>query len=149
MANSGIYWIDITFDWSVNLLYKVAGLLGISYEEINIWLFVIIGPISLLISIFLNYYFYKKTKKLKKIIEIQKQEISEINEAEVEEKKTNYLKIFGIIILIRGGFYVAFCFLVIGLFVLSYFSKSPKLRQYTVFLFPCFGIVQLNLNVPY
>ena len=102
MANSGIYWIDITFDWSVNLLYKVAGLLGISYEEINIWLFVIIGPISLLISIFLNYYFYKKTKKMKKIIEIQNQEISEINdfEVEVEEKKTNYLKIFGIIILI-------------------------------------------------
>ena len=100
MANSGIYWIDITFDWSVNLLYKVAGLLGISYEEINIWLFVIMGPTSLLISIFLNYYFYKKTIKLKKIIEIQKQEISEINEVEVEEKKTNYLKIFGIIILI-------------------------------------------------
>ena len=87
MANSGIYWIDITFDWSVNLLYKVAGLLGISYEEINIWLFVIIGPMLLLISIFLNYYFYKKTKKLQKIIEIQKQEISEINEVEVEEKK--------------------------------------------------------------
>ena len=100
MANSGIYWIDITFDWCVNLLYKIADLLGISYEEINIWLFLIIGPISLLISIFLNYYFYKKTNKLKKIIEIQKQEISEINEVEVEEKKTDYLKIFGIIILI-------------------------------------------------
>ena len=100
MANSGIYWIDITFDWLVNLLYKVAGLLGISYEEINIWLFVIIGPILLFISIFLNYYFYKKTKKLKKIIEIQKKEILEINEVEVEEKKSDYLKIFGIIILI-------------------------------------------------
>ena len=100
MANSGIYWIDITFDWSVNLLYKVAVLLGISYEEINVWLFVIIGPISLLTSIFLNYYFYKKTKKLRRIIEIQKHEISEINEVEVEEKKTDFLKIFGIIILI-------------------------------------------------
>ena len=102
MANSGIYWIDITFDWSVNFLHKVAGLLGISYEEINIWLFIIIGPISLLISIFLNYYFYKKTKKLNKIIEIQKQEISEFNEIEVEvdKKKIDYLKIFGIIILI-------------------------------------------------
>ena len=95
MANSGIYWIDITFDWSVNLLYKVAGLLGISYEEINIWLFVIIGPISLSISIFLNYYFYKKTNKLKKIIEIQKQEISEINEVEVEEKKQIISKFLG------------------------------------------------------
>ena len=102
MANSGIYWIDITFDWSVNFLHKVAGLLGISYEEINIWLFVIICPISLLISIFLNYYFYKKIKKVKKIIEIQKQEISEINEVEVEveEKKTNYVKFFGVIVLI-------------------------------------------------
>ena len=87
MANSGINWIDITFDWFVNFLYKVAGLFGISYEEINIWLFVIIGPISLSISIFLNYYFYKKIKNLKKIIEIQKQEILEINEVEVEEKK--------------------------------------------------------------
>ena len=78
----------------------VANLLGITYEEINIWLFLIIGPISLLISIFLNYYFYKKTKNLNKIIEIQKQEILEINEVEVEETKTDYLKIFGIIILI-------------------------------------------------
>ena len=72
MANSGIYWIDVAFDWCVNFLNKVSGLLGISYEEINICLFLIIGPISLLISIFLNYYFYKKTNKVKKIIEIQK-----------------------------------------------------------------------------
>ena len=100
MENSGINWIDIIFDWCVNFLYQVAGLLGISYEEINIWLFVIIGPISLLISIFLNYYFYKKIKNLKKIIQIQKQEISEINEVDVEEKKIDYLKIFGMIIII-------------------------------------------------
>ena len=100
MANSGIYWIDATFDWCVNFLNKVSGLLGISYEEINIWLFVIIGPISLLISIFFNYYFYKKIKNLKRTIEIQRQEISEINEVEVEEKKIDYLKIIGIIIII-------------------------------------------------
>ena len=98
MENSGIYWIDVTFDWYVNFLYKIASLFGLSYEEINIWLFVVIAPISLLISIFFNFYFYKKVKKLKKIIEIQKKEISENNEVEVE--KTNYLKIFGIIIII-------------------------------------------------
>ncbi len=100
MAKSGIYWIDVTFDWCVNFLYKVASLLGLSYEEINIWLFVIIGPISLLVSILLNFYFFKKVTKLKRIIEIQKKEISEINEVELEEEKTNYLKIFGIIIII-------------------------------------------------
>tara|TARA_A100001388_G_C28515575_1_gene378454 strand:+ start:82 stop:417 length:336 start_codon:yes stop_codon:yes gene_type:complete len=106
LANSGINWIDITFDWCVNFLYKVAGLIGISFEEINIWLFVIVGPILLLMSIFLNYHFYKKIKHLNKIIKIQRQEISEINEVEVEEKKTNYLKIFVIIILIIFILYI-------------------------------------------
>ena len=100
MANSGIYWIDITFDWCVKFLYIVADLLGITYQEVNIWLFVIIGPLFFLISIYLNYYFYKKIKNLKKIIQIQSQEISEINEVDVEEKKTDYLKIFGMIIII-------------------------------------------------
>ena len=54
MANSGILWIDVTFDWCVRLLYSVAGLLGITYEEINVWLFVILLPILLLVSLCLN-----------------------------------------------------------------------------------------------
>ena len=102
MTNSDIYWVDITFDWCVKLLYLIADILGFTYEEINIWLFVIISPLFFFISIFLNYYFYKKIKKLNKIIEIQKQEI---NEVEVEEKKTDYIKIFGIIILIISILY--------------------------------------------
>jgi hypothetical protein len=58
MANSGIYWIDVTFDWCVRLLYQVAQLFGITYEEINVWLFVIVFPVffigqSLLIMILL------------------------------------------------------------------------------------------------
>ena len=105
MANSGIYWIDTTFDWCVEFLYIVADLLGITYEEINIWLFVIIGPIFFFISIFLNYYFYKKTKKLNKIIELQNKELIENNEVEFEEKKHNYLKILIIILLIFLIFY--------------------------------------------
>ena len=105
MANSGIYWIDTTFDWCVEFLYIVADLLGITYEEINIWLFVIIGPIFFFISIFLNYYFYKKTKKLNKIIELQNKELTENNEVEFEEKKHNYLKILIIILLIFLIFY--------------------------------------------
>ena len=46
MANSGIEWIDITFNFCVRLLYDVGGFIGITYEEINVWLFVVIWPIS-------------------------------------------------------------------------------------------------------
>ena len=105
MANSGIYWIDTTFDWCVRFLYIVADLLGITYEEINIWLFVIIGPLFLFISICINFYFYKNTKKLKKIIELQDKELIGSNEVEFEENKQNYLKILIIILLIIFIFY--------------------------------------------
>ena len=49
MANSGIEWIDITFNFCVRLLYDVGNLLGITYEEINVWLFVFIWPIASLV----------------------------------------------------------------------------------------------------
>jgi hypothetical protein len=45
MANSGIYWIDIVFNVCVEILYDIAAVLGITYEEINVWLFCIIWPI--------------------------------------------------------------------------------------------------------
>ena len=54
MANSGIFWIDVTFDWCVNLLYLVARYLNITYEEINVWVFVITLPTILLISLASN-----------------------------------------------------------------------------------------------
>lgn len=65
MANSGIYWIDLTFDYCVRLLYRAADLLGITYEEINVWLFVIILPILVLVSITYNFYLLLLVKKLK------------------------------------------------------------------------------------
>ena len=49
MGNSGIYWIDETFNFCVILLYDVATFLGITYEEINVWLFCLIWPILTLI----------------------------------------------------------------------------------------------------
>ena len=69
MANSGIPWIDAVFDWCVIFLYDVASQLGITYEEINVWLFVIILPAVLLLSISLNVYlvFLKGIKKTKLI----------------------------------------------------------------------------------
>ena len=53
-ADIGIAWIDIIFDWCVLFLIKTANQLGITYEEINVWLFVIIGPCLLVVSICLN-----------------------------------------------------------------------------------------------
>ena len=49
MANSGIEWIDITFNFCVRLLYDVGNFLGITYEEINVWVFCVIWPILTLI----------------------------------------------------------------------------------------------------
>jgi hypothetical protein len=49
MANSGIIWIDETFNFCVRLLYEIGGILGITYEEINVWLFCIIWPFLTLI----------------------------------------------------------------------------------------------------
>ena len=64
MANSGIVWIDIIFDWCVIFLHDTAHLIGISYEEINVWLFVIIAPILLFFSVGLNIYLIKKIKRI-------------------------------------------------------------------------------------
>ena len=49
MANSGIVWIDNTFNFCVYLLYDLANILGISYEEINVWIFCVIWPVASLI----------------------------------------------------------------------------------------------------
>ena len=49
MANSGIMWVDHTFNFCVYLLYDLAKILGISYEEINVWIFCVIWPVVSLI----------------------------------------------------------------------------------------------------
>ena len=49
MANSGILWIDIIYDFSVQFLIDTARFLGISYEEINVWLFCVIWPLLSLV----------------------------------------------------------------------------------------------------
>ena len=48
-ANSGINWIDKTFDFCVKLLIDIANIMGITYEEINVWLFVVIWPLLSLV----------------------------------------------------------------------------------------------------
>ena len=49
MANSGINWIDVVFDFFVKLLIDAARFFGITYEEINVWLFVVIWPLLSLV----------------------------------------------------------------------------------------------------
>ena len=38
--------MDVIFDWCVNVLIYWANIFGITYKEINVWVFVIIWPIS-------------------------------------------------------------------------------------------------------
>ena len=49
MANSGIFLIDLIYDFCVKLLIDTASFLGITYEEINVWLFVVIWPLLTLV----------------------------------------------------------------------------------------------------
>jgi hypothetical protein len=41
MVDSGILWIDIIFDWAVIALVEQAKWLGITHEEVNVWISVI------------------------------------------------------------------------------------------------------------
>ena len=43
--------MDAIFDWCVGVLVYFAGVFGITYKEINVWVFVIIWPILTLILI--------------------------------------------------------------------------------------------------
>ena len=45
MGDSGIGWVDGVFQICVFILVDLANFLGISYEEINVWIFVIIWPL--------------------------------------------------------------------------------------------------------
>ena len=41
--------MDSIFDWCVHVLVYWAGIFGITYKEINVWVFVIIWPILTII----------------------------------------------------------------------------------------------------
>ena len=45
MANSGIDWVHAIFHGAVHALVGLAQLLGISYEEVNVWLFCVAWPL--------------------------------------------------------------------------------------------------------
>ena len=64
MGESGIYWIDLIFKICVIALVDLASILGITYEEVNVWLFVIIWPVVTVYLIIRNIFLKKKLRKL-------------------------------------------------------------------------------------
>ncbi len=68
-ANSGIEWVDVTFNWCVKLLYDWAAVFGITYEEINIWIFVVIWPIITVVMAIWIVALIRRNRRLKKLVQ--------------------------------------------------------------------------------
>ena len=66
---SGIEWIDALFDLCVRILMWLAHLFGVSYNEINIWIFCVLWPLATLILIALVLWQWMKIRKLKTQLE--------------------------------------------------------------------------------
>jgi len=58
--------MDAVFDWCVAVLVYYAGIFGITYKEINVWVFVIIWPIFTLILIALVFIQHNRIQRLLK-----------------------------------------------------------------------------------
>ena len=68
MGESGIGWIDGLFKLCVIVLVDLAEILGISYEEINIYIFVIIWPCLTFYQTFRILMLRRSIRKLKEEI---------------------------------------------------------------------------------
>ena len=66
MANSGIEIVDFLFNLAVRWLYASAEFFGITYEEINVWIFVISWPLSMVVSAVWITYLSLKVKRLQR-----------------------------------------------------------------------------------
>ena len=64
VGGSGVNWIDATFRYCVVLLVNIAKVLGISYEALNISVFIIIQP---MIIVVLLGWVLKLRRKVKKV----------------------------------------------------------------------------------
>jgi len=58
--------MDQIFDWCVDVLVYWAGILGITYKEINVWVFVIIWPIVTLILMAIVFWQRRRIRQLLK-----------------------------------------------------------------------------------
>jgi hypothetical protein len=58
--------MDQIFDWCVNVLVYWAGIFGITYKEINVWVFVIIWPILTLVLVAVIIWQWRRIRQLSK-----------------------------------------------------------------------------------
>ena len=58
--------MDAIFDWCVKVLLYFAGAFGITYKEINVWVFVIIWPILTLILVAIVIWQQVRIRRLEK-----------------------------------------------------------------------------------
>lgn len=58
--------MDQIFDWCVNVLVYWANVFGITYKEINVWVFVIIWPLLTILLIGIIVLQYRTIKGLSK-----------------------------------------------------------------------------------
>jgi len=58
--------MDSIFDWCVDLLVYWAGVLGMTYKEINVWVFVIIWPIVTIVLVVIIFLQQRRLRQLLK-----------------------------------------------------------------------------------
>jgi hypothetical protein len=68
MANGGFEWVHTIFNWSVHTLSLLARLMGISYEEINVWLFCVAWPLVTLCLVLGFVYLCHENRNLRAIM---------------------------------------------------------------------------------
>ena len=66
--------MDAIFDWCVEILVYFAGVLGITYKEINVWVFVIIWPIFTLLLVIWLLVQQARIRRLQKLLEEKERE---------------------------------------------------------------------------
>ena len=71
MANSGIQWIDYTFNLAVRWLYACADVFGITDEEINVWLFCIAWPLTSTAMLIWIVVLRRKNLTLRRVLDYQ------------------------------------------------------------------------------
>ena len=67
--------MDAIFDWCVNVLVYFAGVFGITYKEINVWVFVILWPIltlALLVVVLIQHIRIRRLESEQAGIEIER-----------------------------------------------------------------------------